>query len=88
MPTTMPDIMQETEGYNSERKKKESDKTVVSGKSRNGEGRASAGVLLYYQKTLYIPGSLNQKKVAMLDPSLFWGREFMYVVGFGENEEA
>lgn len=30
-------------------------------------------------KTLYIPGSLNQKKVAMLDPSLFWGREFMYV---------
>ena len=39
-------------------------------------------------KTLYILGSLNQKKVAMLDPSLLWGREFICVVGFGENEKA
>lgn len=59
------------------KERKESYKTIVSGKSRNGE--VSVLVCSFITKDFVYSWVLESEKVAMLDPSLLWGREFMYV---------
>lgn len=80
--------MPETEGYNGEqRQRKESSQTVVSGKSRNGEGRVLA--CPFITTDLVYSWVLESEKSSYAGSlSLMGERVYVCVVGFGENEEA